>query len=173
MNDYVAAVLFFLPAGLSNLIPVLANHVPGLQRWTTPLDFGKTWRGRRLLGDNKTWRGLVCGTLTGGLTAVIVSRLNANTVVTIAPFWIGCLLGFGALLGDAIESYFKRLRGLHPGASWFPFDQLDFIIGGLLLVYPFVRLPVWAMVTILIAYFLLHLLLSYIGYVLRLKRTPI
>ncbi len=173
MNDYLVALLFFLPAGLANMTPPLANKVPLLNKWKTPLDFGKSLRGRRLLGDNKTWRGLLSGTLIGGVTALIVSKLNADTVVTLAPFLVGCLLGCGALLGDAIESFIKRQRNFKPGQSWFPFDQTDYILGALLLIFPFVRLPLLANLTILAVYFGLHLLTAYIGYLLKLKDSPI
>lgn len=173
MNDYFAAVLFFLPAGIANMSPVLANQIPLLRDWGVPLDFGKSFRGTRIFGKNKTWRGLIFGTIMGGLSAVVISKLNANTIVTIAPFWVGILLGFGALLGDAVESFFKRRRGIASGEQWFPFDQTDYIIGGLLLVYPFVQIPLWAVTTIFVVYFLLHLIISFLGYLLNLKDKPI
>lgn len=173
MNDYFAAILFFLPAGISNMSPVLASRVPGLKDWKTPLDFGKSYRGKRIFGTNKTLRGLVVGTIMGGLTAVIVSKLNANTVVTIAPFWAGVLLGFGALAGDALESFAKRQIGIKPGDSWFPFDQTDYIIGALLAILPFVALPSWVIGTVFIVYFGLHLLVAYIAFRLGLKSKPI
>ena len=137
------------------------------------MDFGKSWRGKRILGDNKRLRGLLFGTLIGGITAVIVSKLNADTVVTIAPFWVGCLLGFGALIGDAVESFAKRLMNINPGEMWFPFDQLDYIFGVLIFIYPFVHLPLWVMMTIIIFFFGLHLVSTYIGYLLGIRDRPI
>lgn len=173
MNDYIAAVLFFLPAGVANMSPVLVNKIPYINQWHTPIDFGKSFRGKRIFGDNKTWRGLIIGSLMGGITAVLVSKLNANTVGTLAPFWTGFALGAGALLGDAIESFFKRLRGVKPGQPWFPFDQIDYIIGGLLAVYIFMPLQLWVVITIFIVYFGLHLAVAYLAYLLGLKKTPI
>ena len=173
MNDYIAALLFFLPAGLANMTPPIANKIQPLNQWKTPLDLGKTWRGKRLLGDNKTWRGLVSGTVVGAISALIISRLNTNTVVTIPPLYVGMLLGFGALAGDAIESFFKRQLGFKPGKPWFPFDQIDYIVGALLIIMPFVSLPLWAIITIIIVYFGLHLLTAYLGYLLKLKDGPI
>ncbi len=173
MNDYIAAMLFFLPAGVANMSPVLANKLPIIKDWNTPIDFGKKWHGKRILGDNKRVRGIIFGTLMGGLTSLIVSKLNVNTVVTLEPFWVGCLLGFGALLGDAVESFFKRQRDIVPGQSWFPFDQTDYIFGGLILILPFVELPLWVIITIFVIYFGLHLVVSYLAYLLNLKDKPI
>jgi len=42
---------------------------------------------------------------------------------------------FGALLGDIVESFFKRRKGIERGKDWIPFDQLDFIIGVLFLSF--------------------------------------
>jgi CDP-2,3-bis-(O-geranylgeranyl)-sn-glycerol synthase len=173
MNDYIAAILFFLPAGVANAAPVITNKIPGIKSWNTPIDFGYAWKGTRILGDNKRWRGVVSGTILGGCTAVLVSKLNANTVVTIAPFWAGAILGFGALAGDAVESFIKRRIGVKPGDAWFPFDQTDYIIGALVAIYPFVQLPVWVICTVFIVYFGLHLITAYIGYLLGLKDKPI
>jgi CDP-2,3-bis-(O-geranylgeranyl)-sn-glycerol synthase len=44
------------------------------------------------------------------------------------------------MLGDIVESFFKRRIGLSRGEKWLGFDQIDFIIGGLLLSL-FVRVP--------------------------------
>jgi len=167
-------VLFFLPAGIANLSPVLANKIPLLNRWRTPLDFGLRFRGKRILGDHKTWRGLVFGTLLAGSTGLIIYPFIHVTNYDGAQyaFLLGSLLGLGALLGDAIESFIKRRLNVPPGKSWFPYDQIDYIIGGLLIVMPFVQLTFGSIVTIFVAYFGLHLLFAYIGFQLGLKDKP-
>jgi CDP-2,3-bis-(O-geranylgeranyl)-sn-glycerol synthase len=82
-------------------------------------------------------------------------------------------MGFGALLGDAIESFFKRQARVKPGNTWFPFDQIDYIIGGLLFSLPVITLGVKYYFLILVVWLLLHLISSYIGYLLGLKTKPI
>lgn len=176
MNELFAAFLFFLPAGIANMSPVFANKILILRDWKTPLDFGKSWHGKRLLGDNKSLRGLVFGTAMAALTALLI-RLFTNPADNLqihASFiLVGALMGAGALLGDAVESFFKRRVGVAPGNSWFPFDQIDYIIGGLLVIYPIYRPPLSLMTTILLLYFGLHLTTSYVGYLLGLKDKPI
>ena len=71
MSNFWFALWFFLPAGLANGAPVIANKVPLINKWITPLDFGKTWGGKRIFGSNKTWRGLVVGGLTGGVASLV------------------------------------------------------------------------------------------------------
>jgi CDP-2,3-bis-(O-geranylgeranyl)-sn-glycerol synthase len=172
-NDYLAAILFFLPAGVANMVPVISHKIPWLGAWDTPLDLGRKWRGKRLLGDNKTWRGVVAGTLAGGITAKIVAYFAPNAVVTKYVFLTGCVLGLGALLGDAVESFFKRRLNIPAGHTWFPFDQTDYIIGGLIAVTPLVILPLWAIWTILVIYFGLHLLVVYVFYLWGIRDKPI
>jgi CDP-2,3-bis-(O-geranylgeranyl)-sn-glycerol synthase len=167
----IYALLFFLPAGISNMVPVFASKLPGLRNWNTPLDGGKMYRGKRIFGKNKTWRGLISGTVAGTFVAMVV--YGTLTDLRLELVLIGAAMSAGALIGDAVESFFKRQRGIESGKAWFPFDQTDYIIGGLLFTLPFGVLPLWLVVWTFVIYFGLHLISSYIGYLLGLKNDPI
>lgn len=174
MNNVLFALLFFLPAGLANAAPPLINKVPYINRWKTPLDFGMTVRGHRMFGKNKTWRGLISGMLLAGLTAwLLYPYLGTNTGNTLSHFIIGLSLGFGALLGDAIESFFKRQIGIPSGNSWLVFDQIDYVVGAILFSLPFVQLHTIDYIIVIATYFSLHFVVSYIGYLLGFKDKPI
>ena len=161
---------YFLPAGIANLVPPLTVHLPGLKQWQTPLDLGKSYRGTRIFGDHKTIRGLTVGLFCGTLTCVLQSIFIPTPY---HPVILGFLLSLGALGGDALKSFFKRRTSIPPGRTWFPFDQLDYIVGGLLLsrLYFIPPLPIYLGVFFL--YFGLHLLFSYIGFRLHLNSQPI
>jgi len=126
------------------IIPAyIANGCAVLVGGGTPIDFGKKWKDqRRILGDGKTWRGLIIGALIGmiggfGLSAA--AKIIANTEFAFIglndflgfPLMIPIVFSicFGALMGDIIESFFKRRIGKNRGQDWIPFDQLDFILG--------------------------------------------
>ncbi len=162
---FVRAFLVFLPAGIANMTPILAAHTPALKKFATPLDFGHHFHHKRIFGDHKTWRGLITGVFTGTLTSLFFGL----------PISYGLLVSFGALAGDAIKSFFKRRFNVASGRSWFPFDQVDFILGGLLLAAllgsanPTRGLEVY----IFLLYFGLHLISSFVGYLLKLKSSPI
>jgi CDP-2,3-bis-(O-geranylgeranyl)-sn-glycerol synthase len=173
MHDLIVACLLFLPAAVANATPVLANKVPLINRWSTPMDFGHSWRGKRLLGANKSWRGFFTGSFLAGVTGVLVVLTVDSRYTLFQIFLLGCLLGAGALAGDAVESFIKRQKGIPSGKSWFPFDQIDYIIGGLIVIYPFLRLPLGSMLLIFVLFFGLHLLGALAGYLLGLKDTPI
>jgi len=128
------------------VIPVyVANASAVIVGGGIPIDFGKRWRdGKRILGDGKTWRGLLSGTflgMTAGFGLVVAaSYINASEYNFLNlsdferfPLMIPIIfsLCFGALLGDIIESFFKRRIGKNRGEDWILFDQLDFLIGAL------------------------------------------
>ena len=71
MSEWWAAFWFFLPAGIANMSPVLASRISWLKSWDTPLDFGKSFRGKPIFGKNKTWRGIVFGTLSAIIVGFI------------------------------------------------------------------------------------------------------
>jgi CDP-2,3-bis-(O-geranylgeranyl)-sn-glycerol synthase len=128
------------------VIPIyIANASAVIVGGGRPIDFGKTWKdGRRILGDGKTWRGLFAGTflgMTAGFGLVVAAKyINTSNYGYLRltdfegfPMMILILfsLCFGALIGDVIESFFKRRIGKDRGQDWIPFDQLDFLIGAL------------------------------------------
>ena len=120
MNSVLWFIIFFIPAYVANMSPVFVRKINFLDN---PLDGGMTWNGKPLFGKNKTWRGLIFGTIMGGIAGAVMQWLNLPFV-----WWWGFVLGFAALVGDALKSMFKRQVGIRPGGSWMPFDQLDFII---------------------------------------------
>jgi len=129
----VARLLYFmLPAYVANMAPVLGRWF--LKSLAVPIDGGRSWDGRRLLGDHKTWRGLLFGVVGGIGTAFLQSRWTPEGLAIIDyAQWLplGFLLGFGALFGDALKSFVKRRMDIDPGERWIPFDQLDFVVGSL------------------------------------------
>lgn len=184
MELILFALWIFLPGGYANAIPVFTAHAPFLKHWDTPLDFGKTWRGKPLFGKHKTWRGLFSGIVIAILTLLLqqycynsfefIREISRDVdYSTLNILVLGTLFGAGTLLGDAIESFFKRQASIAPGSSWFPFDQIDYIIGGLLAISLVIRLSVSEYAAILILWFSMHLLFSFLGYKVGLKDKPI
>ena len=175
MKELISAFLFFLPAGLANSAPVLATKIPYVKNWNTPLDLGATVHGERIFGDNKTWRGLLAGIFVGMLVAWAEALLSFDRA-TDHTLWfvlVGGLMGFGALAGDAVKSYFKRRAHIAPGQSWFPLDQIDYILGGLLAITPFVQWYPGLIVRVIVIYFGLHMAVNYFAYLVGINKRPI
>ncbi len=114
----------------------------------------------------------------------VCSTVDAAAATWYAVFLFGFIVGFLALAGDAFESYLKRRTGRPRGAPWFPFDQLDFVVFGLLgMLVASPLLPSgWVMealfgdwiilTTIIVGTPALHLSINRIGYWLKLKEVP-
>jgi len=183
-QDILFAIWFLLPAAVANMVPIFAAAITVLKKYDAPIDGGKTWRGHELLGPHKTWRGIIAGVIFATLVLWVQQLLAANFAWTdfvtdsvdyaaLPVLILGPLFAIGALGGDAIESFFKRQRNIKSGGSWVPFDQLDYIIGSVLVSLFFVILTPMQYVWIFIVWFILHLLASYLGYLVGLKKDPI
>lgn len=184
VQEIFFALWFFLPAGIANMMPIFSARCPKLRDMEQPMDFGLSFRNRRIFGSHKTWRGLITGIIFATLvlwlqqlavqhSSGLASWTTQVDYATLPVLIMGPLFGFGALMGDAIESFFKRQIGISPGDSWFPFDQTDYIIGGAIATWAFVPLSLFQYVWLVVIWFGLHLISSYIGFLLGLKDKPI
>ncbi len=174
---------FFLPAGIANTAPIFAAHIPYLAKFTYPLDFYGKYKDKRIFGNHKTIRGLLSGIPVGILVSLL--QVYAYTHIPILhsfirinyaslnPFLFGTVSALGALGGDAIKSFFKRQFTIAPGKSWFPFDQLDYILGGIFATIWYIHLSLFEYVLLIALWFLLHPLSTFVGYLLKLKKSPI
>jgi hypothetical protein len=99
---------------VANIAPWAAGRLLAA-RWRAPLDGGATLPdGTRVLGDHKTWRGL----LIGILACAVVSRLLHY------PLSLGAAFGALSLAADAASSFLKRRLRLPPGTEIPGVDQL-------------------------------------------------
>ena len=139
-----------LVGGALHIAAIRHDALPALAR--LPLDGGLTIRGRRLLGDNKTVRGVVVmvgGTVAATMLLALVARVvPALAVLPLAdaqvehPAAWGALLGAGYILGELPNSFAKRRLGIAPGAAatgrlrgvFWVADQVDSLLGILLLL---------------------------------------
>jgi CDP-2,3-bis-(O-geranylgeranyl)-sn-glycerol synthase len=177
MNVLITAFWLMLPAYLPNNCAVLFGG-------GTPLDFGQTIHdGNRMLGDGKTFRGTIAGTLGGIIIGLLLNQFapilglpSFGSGFSQLPVLLG--LSFGAMMGDIVAAFFKRRMGLKRGAQLFIIDQLDFVIGSWVLTM--VLAPTWfwqnftptIMVLVLIITPILHRVMNIIGYRIGSKREP-
>lgn len=170
---------FFLPAGVANMSPVfIKNHWQWLAK---PVDGGITFGEQPLFGAHKTWRGLVSATIFGGLFWLLEYWLAHTATATVNwtpfdlrkfPWWFGFVFAAGAILGDLVKSFFKRRIRVAPGKTWFPFDQLDFLVGAAvaaLFIVDFTSL-MWLAIVLVGPGF--HILVNHLGFWLKIKSNP-
>ena len=183
MEAALAGLWLMLPA----LVPSPAAVLLGGGK---PMDFGRSWRGRRLLGDGKTWRGFIGGSTSGVFIGIV--QISIVETMALGDIWsfgawpssllIVVCLGLGSMLGDSMGSFVKRRVGFDRGRKAPGLDQYNFIIGAVVVVMLF-RFSwfdahyidgnaVWGLVALLIVVPLLHRGINIIGYKMGKKNVP-
>lgn len=170
-------------SGVFHMVVVKKGWLAGLAR---PIDGGRCLRGRRLFGDNKTWRGVVvmigagaaAGALQGLLGGQALGELSAlGEVWLLAPTAPGyalqygaahAIFGFGYALGELPNSFLKRQIDIAPGktgagilgAFFFLLDQGDSVASCLLVGWIFFPLSGALVLLSITSLTLLHLILN-------------
>jgi len=162
-----------LPAYFANMAPVMVRRI---SLFAFPIDFNKKINNKPILGGHKTFRGLVFGIIFAVAVAYIQFLLYSNGFFKNISFigyesWplFGLLMGFGALTGDLIKSFFKRRLGIRPGARFIPFDQTDFVVGALVFIMPVFSLTLKIFIVSLLLSFVLHIIVNHIAFYLRIR----
>jgi CDP-2,3-bis-(O-geranylgeranyl)-sn-glycerol synthase len=183
LETVVAGIWLMLPALIPNSAAVLLGG-------GTPMDFGSSWRGKRILGDGKTWRGFFGGALAGALFGMIIAGVAlafesegdwgygdwSTAAATVLS------LSFGSMAGDAVGSFVKRRIGKGRGEKAIVLDQYNFVAGAFVLVllvnpgwfveHYFEGSGIVALIVFLIAVPLIHRGVNIIGYKMGKKDVP-
>ena len=156
----VEAMIFIFPAYCANATPVLAGG--GLK-----MDFERNFLdGKRIFGNNKTFRGFFFG-LGVGITVGLVEWILLDY-----PLLFSFLTPLGALLGDLAAAFLKRRLGIAPGDLFPIVDQIDFVVGAIVLVLP-LNIIYWELiVAAVIITPPIHLITNFGAYKLKLKKNP-
>lgn len=178
----LTALWLILPAYIANASAVLMGG-------GTPIDFGKTWRGKPVLGPGKTWKGLIGGVVLGSTVGYLQAlffpeSFGGYPVLLFSVF----SLSLGALAGDLFESFIKRRLGKNRGDKWLLADQLDFLAGACCMCLLFSEtmkktgissgnwfldaFSIWHLIFLFIFTPFLHYTINYVGYKLGLKEVP-
>ena len=185
IDSFFIVLWIMMPAYLANTIAVLTGG-------KYPIDQGRIHSdGNRILGDGKTWSGLVGGTLGGVFIGFLQVNLGEGLIEALSgsqdvDFWgensiiVFFLLSFGALFGDMTASFIKRRSQLKRGDKSPLLDMFDFIGMALLLSFIFANdwLMSWILdgfvplFTLLVATPVLHRGVNIIGYKLGVKNEP-
>ena len=160
LDVVMSALLFIAPAYVANAAPLAFSP---LFKAKHPVDFGLTMPdGSRLLGEAKSWEGLIIGIVLGSATGIMLAR----------PLR-GLVLSVGAMLGDLAGSFIKRRLKLAPGQPLPLLDQLDFLAGSLMFGALFnYTLSTAEVVLLVLITPPIHLATNAVAYALGLKEKP-
>lgn len=154
-----AALLFIGPSYVANAAPLLLGG-------GRTLDGGrKLSDGQPIFGSHKTVRGVLAGVIAGTLVGFGESLIDPRLALG------GIMISLGSVLGDLLGAFIKRRLRVEPGRAFPILDQLDFILGGLLLGYAFFPISLVSAVLVVLVTPPIHLGTNYGAYLLGIKRT--
>jgi CDP-diglyceride synthetase len=189
MLEMTSQILFLgSPLLLAAIAQGLCIKYDWLSRLRRPLDLGRVYKGKRIFGDHKTWRGLAINVLFCSLGAIIQAWLQGKGVL---PQWlflldyeshaltVGVLIGLGMTVGELPNSFLKRRFEIPPGKSregplgiaFFIYDQVDLTIGIWVFLFFLIRPSLWLVLWSLLLTLALHLAVSSVGYLLGMRKT--
>lgn len=152
----------FVMLVLANGAPVVAGKILR-QRWSAPVDGGLNWfDGRPLLGESKTWRGIVSGALFCTLFAMAAGQ----------GLVFGLLFGVLALAGDLFTSFVKRRLGLLSSARMPWLDQVPEAAFPMLLAMGWGLVNAWVAFLVVVVFTLLNMWISPLLFRLGIRRQP-
>ncbi len=152
---------------------------PWLRR---PLDGGAIWRGQRVFGDNKTWRGVAsawvgCVATVALQKYVIADGAGDRAVIdygSVSAFALGTAFAVGAVVGELPNSFVKRQIGIAPGGRptgplipiFYTWDQIDALFAVWPLLLFWVRPSAALLVASFVVVFVVHQMVSLVGFLI-------
>lgn len=181
------------PAILSGIMVMVWCKLPILKALSKPMDFGKNFvDGKRIFGDNKTWKGLLGYIIFNMLIAVLWGLLCKNPSMGSLNYFyqnhentlifnllIGLLLGLGYALFELPNSFLKRRLDITPGKTlkgfmkgFFVFlDQADSVFGCALVVWLFYPLGILKYLLFVVIGAVTHIVFNMLLYFAKLRKN--
>ncbi len=153
------ALLFIGPSYVANAAPLVLGGGRPLDRGRNFLD------GRPIFGSHKTLRGLLAGIIAGSLVGLGESLVDPRLALA------GFVISLGAVSGDLLGAFVKRRLSVKPGGPLPILDQLDFVLGGLLLSFPFLPMSLVSVLIVVLVTPPIHLGTNLGAYLLGIKKT--
>jgi len=130
------------------------------------LDGGRNFLdGRPVFGSHKTLRGLLAGIIAGSLVGLGESLVDPRLALA------GFAISLGAVSGDLLGAFVKRRLSVKPGGPLPILDQLDFVLGGLVLSFPFLPMSLVSVLIVVLVTPPIHLGTNLGAYLLGIKKT--
>lgn len=181
------------PLIAGGIVNMLFTKTAFYQKHKTPIDRGRLWKdGKRLLGDNKTWIGLVsmvafctvfqilCGWVCHLFSWNEMNdlyRSNPNTIWFNALF--GAIVGFVYMLCELPNSFIKRRLQIAPGRTgkgligivFFLIDQIDSLVGVMLVLFLVTDISIAKYFAYILLGALTHIAVNLLLYAVKVRRN--
>ena len=194
INMVVSMYITLIPLILTGIFNMVFCSTALCKKLEKPLDCGKCLKdGKRLFGDNKTFKGLVGYVVIGIITTVFWGGINYlfpaiveknfiyvnhnNTVIY--NVLIGALLGLAYAIFELPNSYLKRRFDVVPGKTskgimkylFILLDQGDSVIGCVLVIVLVYPMPVWMYLLYVLLGMVTHFVINIFLYIFKLRKN--
>lgn len=195
MEKIAEMYITLLPVILSGVMNMVWCKIGICDFLKKPVDFGKNFSdGRRIFGDNKTFKGFIGMIVFGIVFSVLWGLVSENNgfLTTHNYFYrnydnslmynisVGALIGFFYAFFELPNSFIKRRLDITPGKNdikgfkkvFFIFlDQADSIFGCVLVVCIFCPLPLWYYFVYVIVGAMTHIVINMLLYFCHLRKN--
>jgi hypothetical protein len=127
MKEFLTLTYLFLPLLVGLALHGFCIKYDLLTFLYHPIDRGRKFRGKRIFGENKTYRGVVVvslGTAIGfGLQSLLLHRIASISNVELFDYAffksvaLGVSVGVAAMLSELPNSFIKRQFEIAPGTA--------------------------------------------------------
>jgi CDP-archaeol synthase len=189
MREFYVIAYLFLPLLVGLALHGFCIKYDALAFLCRPIDRGRKIRGKRIFGDNKTYRGVVVvslGTVLGfGLQSLLLHRIASVRSVELFDYAffksvaLGGAVGVAAMLSELPNSFIKRRFEIAPGRAakgwkgviFYVYDQVDFLLGSWLVLAIVVPVTVGRVLFSAVLLLVAHQLMSSAGHALGMRKT--
>jgi hypothetical protein len=189
MKEFLALAYLFFPLLIGLALHGFCIKYDALAFLRRPIDRGRKFRGKRIFGDNKTYRGVVVvslGTAVGfGLQSLLLHRIASIRGIELFDYAffksvaLGAAVGVAAMLSELPNSFIKRRFEIAPGSAakgwkrmvFYVYDQIDFLVGSWLVLATVIPVTVERVMFSAGLLLVAHQLMSSAGYALGMRRT--
>ncbi|MBQ8966888.1 CDP-archaeol synthase [Ruminococcus sp.] len=191
LAEMYVTLMGLIMAGIMNMI---FTKTPYFKKSHPPMDGGRNFRdGRRIFGDNKSWKGFWGMTVCCGISQTawgLISRLSPtltarNRLYQVSEntllynLAIGLLFGFVYVLFELPNSFIKRRLDITPGKTakgglgvlFFIIDQIDSLLGVTLCLAIICGFSFWEYWAYILVGGLTHIVINLSLYALRIRRN--
>jgi CDP-archaeol synthase len=189
MKEFFTLAYLFLPLLVGLALHGFCIKYDLLSFLYHPIDRGRKFRGKRIFGENKTYRGLAVvslGTAIGfAFQSLLLHRITSIRGLELFEYAffksvaLGVAIGAAAMLSELPNSFIKRQFEIAPGTAakgwksviFYVYDQIDFLLGAWLVLA--IVVPVTVTRVLLSSGLLLvaHQIMSSVGYALGMRKT--
>lgn len=192
--------MLILKMYITLLVPIIAGIINSIfcktkvmNKLKVPMDFNKKFiDNKRILGDNKTWKGFLGYIIFNIIISIIFSFIWKITKLEYLNFFyeyhdntiiynllIGFLLGFFYALFELPNSFIKRRLNIKEGKTtkgikkifFIVLDQADSVFGVALIVWMFYPLGIKYYLLYIAIGTITHLLINILLYFLKLRKN--